>query len=618
MAIGTQITPLPQPQQVLNAGGPQQPLHQHPLTNNNTLVNTPVFCMPRQLQTICSRTSAEVSHTPPRITDFTCLPDTVATVAAECLHFQHPTIAFKWQANNIIYTDGSQQGTIEHGIVIGGGVCRPREPSAAAYVLPCGVGPTNTINRAELAALAHATQHTCKDSNSSEVIATDSLCSLYQIRKAVYNPKGLMASKHYAIAWDIADHLRRRAQHRLHTTLIKVKSHSGVKGNEMADRLAKQACRMTLADSNTYSVSIGCTPYDNKYWIGKREPDRNNEIFFLDDISAGVMRHALSTECCYGGSNKSIYAQLLKEQMAKSAAAHSNHFWTLYQNKVISFMHVSNILRIRTGTLWTAKLAAKFHMTYGNSYAQRKSNAANDANVTHNSSDACPLCGQPDSPAHILGYCSSHKALHIQRHDTTGRVIIQHIRKGKLGGCYIMADVGCPEKLRALGVHDKRIPAWLIPQHNNMLSRADVLVVHIPIDKDDLDTPMLPAGTKITIVEVGYRNDFDLDGKKRAEKLAQHANLQQELQQRGFDVDYQVWDIGFTGILPDTLMAQATRLGIADPDALLHQIHQIAVEHAKFIVMERRAMEKLPQAPQSASAPVKATHLRLRRKRKPP
>jgi hypothetical protein len=138
-------------------------------------------------------------------------------------------------------------------------------------------------------------------------------------------------------------------------------------------------------------------------------------------------------------------------------------------------------------------------------------------------------------------------------------MIIQHIRKGKLGGCYIMADVGCPEKLRALGVHDKRIPAWLIPQHNDMLSRADVLVVHIPIDKDDLDTPMLPAGTKITIVEVGYRNDFDLDGKKRAEKLAQHANLQQELQQRGFHVDYQVWDIGFTGILPDTLMAQATR-----------------------------------------------------------
>jgi hypothetical protein len=432
----------------------------------------------------------------------------------------------------------------------------------------------------------------------------------------------MMPSKHFAIAWHIADHLRRRAQHGLHTTLIKVKSHSGVKGNEMADRLAKQACRMTLADSDTYSVSTGCTPYDDKYWIGKREPDRNNDIFFLDDIPAGVLRHALSTECCYGGSNKSVYAQLLKEQMAKSAATHSNHFWTLYQNKIISFLHVSNILRIRTGTLWTAKLAAKFHMTYGGSRTQCQSTAGSDAaSVPNNSPDACPLCGRHDSPAHILGYCSSHKSLHIQRHDITGRVIIQHIRKGKFGGCYIMADVGCPDKLRALGVRDKRPPPWLIPAQqttDTVFSRPDVLVVHVPIDTGELDKPMLPAGTKITIVEVGYRNDFDLDGKKRAEKLTQHANLQQELQRQGSDVDYQVWDIGFTGILPDCLVAQASRLGIDDPDALLHQIHQIAVEHAKLIVAERRAMEKLPNAPQSAPAPVTATTLRHKRTREPP
>ncbi len=65
-------------------------------------------------------------------------------------------------------------------------------------------------------------------------------------------------------------------------------------------------------------------------------------------------------------------------------------------------------------------------------------------------------------------------------------------------------------------------------------------------------------------------------------------------------------------------MAQANRLGIADPDTLLQKIHQIAVEHAKFIVMERRAMEKLPQATQSATAPVKPTNLRRKRTREPP
>jgi ribonuclease HI len=93
----------------------------------------------------------------------------------------------QWDAQSIIYTDGSciekENGT--H--ALGAGVCRPNCVADTAHVLPYGVGPTNTINRAELCAIYHAVNQTCRF-NRNETIATDSLCSLQMIKCGLRRP----------------------------------------------------------------------------------------------------------------------------------------------------------------------------------------------------------------------------------------------------------------------------------------------------------------------------------------------------------------------------------------------------------------------------------------------
>jgi hypothetical protein len=78
------------------------------------------------------------------------------------------------------YTDGSCIGKAEN--CIGAGVYCP-ETKAECYVDSGGVGITNTINRAELTGIAAAL------TNKHTQIATDSACSLSQIRKQVLFPE---------------------------------------------------------------------------------------------------------------------------------------------------------------------------------------------------------------------------------------------------------------------------------------------------------------------------------------------------------------------------------------------------------------------------------------------
>ncbi len=54
------------------------------------------------------------------------------------------------------------------------------------------------------------------------------------------------------------------------------------------------------------------------------------------------------------------------------------------------------------------------------------------------------------------------------RHDEVHKIMINTISKGDHGSFFTVADVGMEETLRALGVHHKQIPKWVLP--NNMLA----------------------------------------------------------------------------------------------------------------------------------------------------
>ena len=78
------------------------------------------------------------------------------------------------------YTDGRLQKN-EVGQDTGSGVYHPHL-NVSHYVNPIGMGITNTISRAELAAIAAAVIH------GYTHIATDSLTSLHQIKKQLSHP----------------------------------------------------------------------------------------------------------------------------------------------------------------------------------------------------------------------------------------------------------------------------------------------------------------------------------------------------------------------------------------------------------------------------------------------
>ena len=81
-----------------------------------------------------------------------------------------------------------------------------------------------------------------------------------------------------------------------------------------------------------------------------------------------------------------------------------------------------NILKSRYSQLWHMGKAHMFKMPYFPGGAIATSNA-------------CPLCGPPDSGSHILGGClhPEMKKMMIFRHDEAHRMMLKGISKGKHG-----------------------------------------------------------------------------------------------------------------------------------------------------------------------------------------
>jgi ribonuclease HI len=129
------------------------------------------------------------------------------------------------------------------------------------------MGITNTISRAELAAIAAAVIHGNTD------IATDSLTSLHQVKKQLSH---LNLHRHH-IQGDVFQSIAkaiRQSPSPIH--LFKVKSHAGIIGNEHAGVLAKKSATTysDIADTSIRTAGPEGNPFYNIHWLAKEDTEK--------------------------------------------------------------------------------------------------------------------------------------------------------------------------------------------------------------------------------------------------------------------------------------------------------------------------------------------------------
>jgi ribonuclease HI len=441
-------------------------------------------------------------------------------------------------------------------------------------VNPGGQGCTLTNNRAELCAILVALE-TAQATDLT--IYTDSLGSLQNIQKRIDFPQRLSESKHLAVIDNIVKVLGARAVAGLHTYLFKVRSHTGVVGNDAADLLAKEAAHNASAVDHT--ITIGEMAYEGMHWPTVKKHG-NGAPMTAPSLTQGI-KNNLPSNTQRGPARKAgVYTDIWDAQLPTIDGPASSKFWT---SSTLTWPQRITLLKARWGNLWSKKLAYRYKLPYAGSPA---------------TNDKCPICKcHADGASHILAGCQNRemKGAYIKRHDQAVKIIQQCISKGGLGGTYMIMDAG---KLADLPetVQRKTLPEELRPQTITAETwgkmRPDILV--IPGLKTG-DTPEHGTPYHIVVIEVGYCSDTNHHIKLRA-KEQQHAELIKGLRAAGHTVTSHAITLGTTGTIHISLRATLTDLKV-DRQSLekaTAKLHLNATTCAGHIISMRRHMEWQP------------------------
>ena len=157
----------------------------------------------------------------------------------------------RWDPTDFIYTDGSK---VDSTTILGAGIAYPATNSTVS-ILVHAKPERNTINRAELAAIAQV----LIDNASVQIIRilTDSAFCIYVIRNFITSPSSYEGYLHEDLLHLIADMLLHRESQQYYTHIGKVKSHTGIQYNEIADQTANN-----VATGETENPDIEFTQAD--------------------------------------------------------------------------------------------------------------------------------------------------------------------------------------------------------------------------------------------------------------------------------------------------------------------------------------------------------------------
>jgi ribonuclease HI len=493
----------------------------------------------------------------------------------------------RYNADSIVWTDGSRSEIVneETGAKRSvTGACA-WSPGEVLHINPNGTEYTNTITRAELAAIRAALVHFGEKaflSNGRVIIATDSQASLDMILKAIRSPKDLHVSKSRALLACIVDALEQLAERGVPVQILKVVSHTGLHGNDKADEGAALAARdpgvcthTELADNNPFAALW--------WWRNASRGPRS----YVSDLNRALLKD-VDPETWAGYANDGKYSSLWRTAAQSLCAKSSNK-----SLQSLPAWELKQVLSTRWGTLHCPAKAAQYCRN-------------------HTGDSACPVCrdeatrtcGGPKrgSAGHILGGCLNDtlRGMYTDRHNAAVRSIAACLQEGANGGGYMLMDAGSkiPVPDYTAGASP---PSWLLPGTDRSLAcrlRADI--VFIPtLRQIDAATfgptgPQDKARHRIYLIEVGYTGDLRHD-QKEEEKTEQHQRLAELLREAGWDVHYSsetVVTLGHSGTITANLLPLLTRLG-TPPEAAIAccgWLHQHAVKTMGPIIRTYRRL----------------------------
>ena len=235
---------------------------------------------------------------------------------------------------------------------------------------------------------------------------TDSLSCLQAIQKCLYNTDPQAYHHHQVLIDDVVRLIMEREHKGLRTTLKKVRAHTNVLGNELADATAKRAVRQfdDLSEETKIKVSLGAVAPRPPYWIMYTHAPPTPPT----EMAVGTHTMTLRTPWYHIPEEDRLHMRAFtrpsKQLRSKVRLLRSLLHTSLYRRLILRAIgggartapvgralhsritrrpgEGTAILKFLHGQYYTGKLAFR----YG-----------------HAPSDACQLCGLPDSCTHVAG-----------------------------------------------------------------------------------------------------------------------------------------------------------------------------------------------------------------------
>ena len=470
--------------------------------------------------------------------------------------------------SSIVHTDGSKVGTS-----LTGAVFQAATGLKHSFKLEGHDASLNTALHAELAALHRALTLLCEPQfHGPQIILTDSLTSIWLIRRAIYNPEFLRDHKHKRILHEIIQMIVSRSDP---ISIYKVRAHTGVTGNTAADKLAGLEHDLLTNPENTFADAGTCGR--GATWI---QYAADNTGFLTLALPAPAYKDV----------------DTLKDHVFRVARAHFAHHIMTPKKLTSVLTKIQALLQnnegidtIATRSIWKSARADDLRIAIRIRVNRLHTTTRQHLlNPDKTPDTICPRCHQgPDDADHALNKCAQPQIIHEikARHDHAGVLLFNAIQSGARGSFYMHSDLCTSRQLqgrRNVNVvpTSRKLPAWVLPR-SEQHSFPDIFIIDILENsilarKGRCYTRQQRGRHSIDIIEIKYKYDLEINNIVH-EALAQHADLKQSLLAYGWQaVRVHAFIIGSAGTISNSLHTILTACGLAKIETRQRLLKNIA------------------------------------------